>query len=74
MHLMSSHRPLLTEIYYTRDAAEFRRLAGRLHAKVQYLATVIDRILGLPEGSIELTDRETLEALACTLDPAPSAA
>ena len=41
---------------------------------MQYLATVIDRILGLPEGSIELTDRETLEALACTLDPAPSAA
>ena len=74
MHLMSSHRPLLTEIYRTRDAAEFRHLAGRLHAKMQYLATVIDRILGLPEGSIELTDRETLEALACTLDPAPSAA
>lgn len=74
MHLMTAHRPLLTEIYYTGDAAEFRRLAGRLHAKMQYLATVIDRILGLPEGSIELTDRETLEALACTLDPAPSAA
>src|SRR5690606_19274555 len=74
MHLMSSHRPLMTEIYYTRDAARFRSLAGRLHAKMQYLATVIDRILGLPEGSLELTDRETLEALACMLDPAPSAA
>ena len=31
-------------------------------------------ILGLPEGSIELADRDTLEAMACTLDPAPSAA
>ena len=74
MHLMSSYRPLLTEIYQTRDAGEFRRLANRLHAKMVYLATVIDRILGLPEGSIELADRDTLEALACSLDPAPSAA
>lgn len=74
MHLMSSHKGLLTEIYYTRDAAEFRRMADRLHAKMQYLATVIDRILGLPEGSIELADRDTLDALACTLDPAPSVA
>jgi AcrR family transcriptional regulator len=74
MHLMASHRPLLTEIYQTRDAEEFRRLAERLHAKMRYLSTVIDRILGLPEGSIELADRDTLEALACSLDPAPSAA
>jgi len=74
IHLMSSHRPLLVEIYYTRDPAEFRRLAAKLNAKMRYLATVIDRILGLPEGSIELADESTLEALACMLDPAPSAA
>jgi len=74
MHLMGSHKPLLTEIYYTRDASEFRRLAELLHAKMRYLATVIDRILGLPEGSIELTDADTLEQMACMLDPAPSAA
>jgi AcrR family transcriptional regulator len=70
MHLMSAQRDLLTALYYTRDPAEFRRLATKLHGKMQYLATVIDRILGLPEGSIELADRDTLEALACTLDPA----
>ena len=40
----------------------------KLQAKMLYLATVIDRILGLPEGSIELVDRNTLEALACALD------
>lgn len=74
MHLLSSHRPLLTEIYNTRDAGEFRRLAEKLHAKLRYLATVIDRILGLPEGSIDLIDRDSLETLACVLDPAPSAA
>jgi len=74
MHLMSSHRPLLAELYHTRDAAQFRRFADKLQAKMLYLATVIDRILGLPEGSIELVDRSMLEALACALDPAPSAA
>lgn len=74
MHLMSSHRPLLAEIYNTRDAAQFRQLAEKLQAKMRYLATVIDRILGLPEGSIEMVDPDTLEALACALDPAPSAA
>lgn len=74
IHLMSSHRPLLVEISCTRDPAEFRRLAAKLNAKMQYLATVIDRILGLPEGSIELTDERAIEALACMLDPAPSAA
>ena len=42
--------------------------------KLRYTATVIDRILGLPEGSIELADPESLEALACALDPAPNAA
>ena len=42
--------------------------------KLRYTATVIDRMLGLPEGSIELADRDTFEAMACMLDPAPSAA
>lgn len=74
LHLLTANRDLLTELYYTRDGSQFRRLAEKLHAKMRYTATVIDRILGLPEGSIELTDRETLEAMACLLDPAPTAA
>jgi len=74
LHLMTANRALLTELYYTRDAGRFRTLAQLLQDKLRYLATVIDRILGLPEGSIELADNDTLEAMACMLDPAPTAA
>jgi AcrR family transcriptional regulator len=74
LHLMTAQRPLLSQIYYTRDAQEFRRLADQLHARMQYTSTVIDRILGLPEGSIDLADRDTFEAMACVLDPTPDAA
>ncbi len=74
MHLMTASRDLVTELYNTRDSGQFRALGERLVAKMRYVATVIDRILGLPEGSIELTDKDTLEQMACMLDPAPSAA
>ena len=74
LHLLTGNRDQLTELYYTSDARQFRALAERLHGKMRYMATVIDRILGLPEGAIELADRETFEAMACLLDPAPSAA
>ena len=74
LHLLTANRDLLTQLYYTRDARQFRVLGDRLLDKTRYLSTVIDRILGLPEGSIELADRDTLEAMACMLDPAPTAA
>lgn len=74
MHLLTANRDLLTELYNTRDARRFRALGETLMGKLRYTATVIDRILGLPEGSIELADRDTFEAMACMLDPAPSAA
>ena len=74
MHLMSSNRELITALYQTRDRLQFERLSHRLLDKMTYLGTVVDRILGLPEGSIELADRATLDALACTLDRPPTAA
>jgi AcrR family transcriptional regulator len=74
MHLLTANRDVVTELYNARDPRQFRALGERLVAKMRYVATVIDRILGLPEGSIELTDQDTLEQMACMLDPAPSAA
>ena len=74
MHLLTINRAVVTELYNTDDARQFQALGERLVARMRYVATVIDRILGLPEGSIELTDRDTLEQMACMLDPAPSAA
>jgi AcrR family transcriptional regulator len=74
LHLLSGNRQLITELYLTRDRFTFERLARALLAKLTYLGTVIDRILGLPEGSIELADRNALDALACGLDAPPTAA
>lgn len=74
LHLLSGNRELMTELHNTRDPGRFRALGETLLGKLHYTATVIDRILGLPEGSIELADPDTLETMACMLDPAPSAA
>lgn len=74
MHLMTSNRELIVELYQTRDRLHFERLSHRLLDKMAYLGTVVDRILGLPEGSIELADRSALDALACALDRPPTAA
>ena len=74
LHLLTSNRPLITELYLTRDRLTFERLARQLMVKLTYLGTVIDRILGLPEGSIELADRDVLDSLACGLDAPPTAA
>jgi len=74
MHLMSSNRDLISQLYMTRDRFTFERLARLLLDKMTFLGTVMDRILGLPEGSIVLADRSTLDTLACTLDSPPTAA
>lgn len=74
MHLLTANRELVTTLYQTRDRLQFDRLAQRLLDKMDYLGTVIDRILGLPEGSIELADRTSLDVLACALDRPPTAA
>ncbi|MBK8085531.1 MAG: TetR/AcrR family transcriptional regulator [Devosia sp.] len=74
LHLMGSNRDLIMALYRTRDRREFERLGDRLLRKLAYLGTVIDRLLGLPEGSIELADAGALRVLACALDGPPTAA
>ncbi len=74
MHLLTGNRELIAKLYMARDRLTFERLSRLLVEKVTYLGTVIDRILGLPEGSIELVDRAALNALACALDSPPTAA
>lgn len=74
LHLLRSNRELITTLYMAGDRLTFERLSRQLLDKLTYLGTVIDRILGLPEGSIELADRDMLDALACGLDKPSSAA
>lgn len=59
LHLMGSTRPIVADLYAARAPAEIDRQIGRLLERMCYLGTVIDRILGIPEGSIELTGADS---------------
>lgn len=72
--LMAGTRDLMVDLYAARTDFERRRHFDRLTGRLNYLATVIDRILGVPEGSIELTDARTLEAMLSSWTSADSAA
>lgn len=72
--LMASTREMLVDIYGARTDLERRRNFERMMARLHYLATVIDRILGVPEGSIELADAESMEAMLHGWGTADSAA
>ncbi|WP_374626347.1 TetR/AcrR family transcriptional regulator [Devosia sp.] len=74
LHLMTSNRDLVIALYRTRDRIEFERLGRHLMRKLDYLGTVVDRLLGLPEGSIELADDAALRHFARALDGPPTAA
>jgi len=59
LYLMGSTRPIVAELYAARTPAEIDRQIERLLERMRYLGTVVDRILGIPEGSIELTGADS---------------
>lgn len=72
--LMVGTRDIMTDIYSARSDLERRRHFERMVGRMKYLATVIDRILGVPEGSIELADPESIDAMLRGWKVADSAA
>lgn len=72
--LMMGTREMMVDIYSATSDAERRRHFERVLHRMKYLATVMDRILGVPEGSIELADAETMEAMLRGWESAESAA
>ncbi|HTJ56193.1 MAG TPA: TetR/AcrR family transcriptional regulator [Devosiaceae bacterium] len=64
LHLMTSNRPMIAALYAARTPDQFEARLSRLVERMRYLGTVIDRILGIPEGSIELTDQESVCAFS----------
>lgn len=72
--LMVGTRDIMADIYSARGDLERRRHFDRMVARMNYLATVIDRILGVPEGSIELADARSIEAMLRGWRDADSAA
>lgn len=61
--LMVGTRDIMADIYSARSDLERRRHFQRMVGRMRYLGTVIDRILGLPEGSIELADAQSIEVM-----------
>ena len=74
LHLMGSVRPLIAALYAATNQLEVERLISRIASRMRYLGTVIDRILGIPEGSIELADEASLCIMSETWRRSPNAA
>lgn len=74
LHLMSSTRPLIAALYASPDQLSIERNIGLVVARMRYLGTVIDRLLGIPEGSIELADEVSIRIMTQTWRRSPDAA
>lgn len=63
IHLMSSTRGLVGELCQTGAADRRDDTVARLLKRMAFLATVVDRILGIPEGSITFVDESAVQDL-----------
>ena len=70
LHLLASTRETMAALYEARTVEQAEPLLDGLMRQFRYLGTVIDRMLGLPEGSIELADEVSLKALTAAWRPA----
>lgn len=60
LHLMGSTRPIVARLYASTNQLDIERQIAAIAGRMRYLSTVIDRILGIPEGSIELVDEKSI--------------
>lgn len=74
LNLTSSMRDDFSAIFSSPSELERRRLIGHVAKRMAYLGTVIDRILGIPEGSIELAKREDIDLMLAGWSTADNAA
>ncbi len=74
LHLMASTRTMVAGLYAAGNQLDVQREMNRLVERMRYLSTVIDRILGIPEGSIELVDEASICIMSDTWRRSPDAA
>ena len=74
LHLMASMRPLIAGLYASTNQSDVERHIALIVARMRYLGTVIDRLLGIPEGSIELADEDSVCLMTQTWRRSPDAA
>jgi len=74
LHLMASTRTMVAGLYAATNQVDVQRQMNRLVDRMRYLSTVVDRILGIPEGSIELVDEASICIMSDTWKRSPDAA
>ncbi len=74
VQLGATGRELIAEAMSCRTQLEQERLINRLCDRLDYLGTVVDRILGIPEGSVVLVDKAELRQIIRAMYPRASAA
>lgn len=74
LHLMGSTRAMVAALYAATNPVDVQREINRLVERMRYLSTVVDRILGIPEGSIELADEASICIITETWSQSPDAA
>lgn len=67
VQLIVTTRELVAELFRPGLMSDLDAVTERLAQRLDYLGTVVDRILGIPEGSIRLAEREELRALTVDL-------
>jgi hypothetical protein len=68
LHLMGSIRPLITELCQA-SPLDSQALIDRIVRRLRFLGTAVDRILGIPEGSLEFVDHEAVLSMAAVCRP-----
>lgn len=66
LHLMNGMRPLVAALYAATNQLDVERQIARIVERMRYLGTVMDRILGIPESSIDLADEASVCIMADT--------
>lgn len=64
LHLMRTTREPLVGLVTAGSQRDFDAALERLVVRLRFIGTVIDRMLGIPEGSIELIDQSILDCVA----------
>jgi AcrR family transcriptional regulator len=67
LYLMGATRDQIIALFSAAGHAEREAVTAELAAKLDYVSTVVDRILGLPEGSIQLVDADSVAEITASM-------
>jgi AcrR family transcriptional regulator len=74
VQLGATGRDLVAEAFTSTGIRQREAALDKVMERLDYLGTVVDRILGIPEGSVCLVTRNELETMIVAMQPKASAA